>query len=117
MESPPPLRLTASGMQWRRQFDEVHHTVWPLLCWGAIVGALVGLPLSKRGLVLALAWAPVSYLLSTASLDLFMSRHSLPTIPFVVVLATVALHVLLIGCPPTSNACRIAGSMTPFVPP
>ncbi len=115
LESPPPLRLTASGLQWRWRLGEVHHQFWPLLCWAAIIGVLLGLSLRQRGLVLALAWVPAGYLLASASLDYFLTRHSVPTIPFVVVLAIIPLRILLCGWsetdyPPSGRLNQFGGN-------
>ena len=96
LESPPLLRLTASGLQWRWRLGEVHHQFWPLLCWAAVIGVLLGLPLRQRGLVLALAWV-LPVISWHASLDYFLTRHSVPTIPFVAALAIIPLRILLFG--------------------
>jgi 4-amino-4-deoxy-L-arabinose transferase-like glycosyltransferase len=97
MESPPPLRLTASGLRWRSWFHSAYRIVWPLLCWASVLGVLLGLSLPQRGLVLALAVVLACYILATASLEFFLGRYNVPTIPFVTILSILPFRVLLCG--------------------
>ena len=64
---------------------------------------LLGIPLRQRGLVLALVCVPVVYLLLTASLEMFVTRYNVPTIPFVIVLSIVPFRVLLCGWTATGH--------------
>jgi 4-amino-4-deoxy-L-arabinose transferase-like glycosyltransferase len=97
LETPPPVPFTATGLHWRWDLRTISSRLWPFLCAAAAAGVLLGLRHPRRRLVAAIAWVPVGYLLSTASLDLFQSRHSMPGVPFVVMLAMVCCHALLVA--------------------
>ena len=117
LETPPLVQPTASALQWRRLFDEAHRRVWAVLSWAAVGGALLGMFLPQRGLVLALAWVPASYLLVSASLDCFIARHNVVTIPFVVILAILPARLLVYGpnlpaAAPLASGLQSAGAIS-----
>lgn len=94
LERAPVLTFTAAGLRWRWRMAATHSVIWPLLCWAAIAGTLVGGWLPRRTLALALAWIPIGYLLSTASLEAFDQRYNVPIVPFVAALAMLPLGLL-----------------------
>jgi Dolichyl-phosphate-mannose-protein mannosyltransferase len=94
LERPPALQFTATALRWRWSMEKVQRNIWPLVCWLAVAGAIVGMRLPQRALVLALAWVPTGYLLSSASLDYFAPRHNVPITPFLAALATLPLGLM-----------------------
>ena len=96
LESPPLLPFTASSLLWRRWLDDCHAYVWPVLCWVAVAGALVGLFRPQRALVLTLTTVPLIQMLASASLEMYVARYNVPAIPFVSILAVVPLSFLLV---------------------
>jgi hypothetical protein len=91
-ENPPPLAFTASSLQWRWSLENIHMVIWPVVCWAAIAGTLLGLSGQNRLWVLAMAWVPIGYLLPTACADVFCPRYNAPLVPFVAVLAMLPLE-------------------------
>jgi hypothetical protein len=89
LENAPFLTFTASSWAWRLALEEIHKVIWPVLCWLAIGGVFLGLFFPQRNLVLALAWVPIGYLLSSASVEYFNPRFNAPIIPFVTALAMI----------------------------
>jgi len=94
LENPPVFAFTASSWSWRLTLEKIHKTFWPVLCWLAIAGVFIGLALPQHNLVLALAWVPIGYLLSSASVEYFNPRFNAPIIPFVTALAMIPLASL-----------------------
>ena len=95
LENPPPLIFTASSLAWRWTLVEVHRVLWPIICWTAVAGTFLGLLLPQRILILALAWIPAGYLLSSAFLEQFDARYNTVVVPFVVVLSMVTIGNIL----------------------
>jgi hypothetical protein len=95
LESPPLLMFTASSLAWRWTLEEIHRDLWPIICWSAIAGTLLGLFLPQRILILALAWIPAGYLLSSASLEKFVARYNPAILPFVVALSMLPVAMVL----------------------
>jgi hypothetical protein len=95
LDSTPPLVFTASSLAWRFTLDQTNRVLWPVLCWSAVFGLFLGLFLPRRTLVLAFAWVPISYLLSTACLESFDPRYNIPTIPFITALSLIPLAFVL----------------------
>jgi hypothetical protein len=95
LENLPPLRFTASSLEWRWNLEEIHRDLWPIIYWLAIVGTFLGLFLPQRILILALAWIPTGYLLATAFGERFSGRYSSAVFPFVVALSMVSLAMVL----------------------
>ena len=94
LENAPFFMFTASSWSWRLTLEEIHKTFWPVLCWLAIAGVFIGLALPQHNLVLALAWVPIGYLLSSASVEYFNPRFNAPIIHFVTALAMIPLASL-----------------------
>ena len=94
LERPPLLPFTAAGLRWRWGMEKLQRNIWPLLCWLAVAGAIVGMAVPQRALVLALAWVPTGYLLCSASLDYFAPRHNVPITPFLAALAMLPLGLI-----------------------
>jgi hypothetical protein len=94
LERPPVLTVTAAGLHWRWRMAASYRVIWPLLCWAAIVGTIVGMWLPRRTLMLSLVWIPTGYLLSTASLEAFDQRYNVPIVPFVAALSMLPLGLL-----------------------
>jgi hypothetical protein len=95
LENPPLLSLTASSLAWRWTLEEINRDLWPIICWAAVAGTLLGLLLPQRSLILALAWIPAGYLLSSALLEKFSARYNPAILPFVVALSMVPLAMVL----------------------
>jgi hypothetical protein len=95
LENPPPLIFTASSLAWRLTLEEVHSVLWSIIRWMAIAGAFLGLLLPQRILILALAWVPAGYLLSSAFGEQFDARYNSVAVPFVVALSMVTLGCIL----------------------
>jgi hypothetical protein len=87
--------FTASSLAWRWTLEEIHRDLWPIICWSAIAGTLLGLFLPQRILILALAWIPAGYLLSSASLEKFVARYNPAILPFVVALSMLPVAMVL----------------------
>jgi len=98
LETPPPLAVTAASLAWRWTLEEIHGSLWPFLCWAAVAGTCLGLFLPQRNLILALAWIPAGYLLSSACVEYFSPRYNSAIVPFVAALAMVPLGLLLTVC-------------------
>jgi hypothetical protein len=95
LENPPLLSFTASSLNWRLTLEETHRVLWPIICWSAVAGTFLGLFLPQRILILALAWIPAGYLLSSAFVEKFDTRYNSSIVPFVVALSMVALAMVL----------------------
>ena len=95
LESPPPLAVTASSLDWRQSLEDAHRGLWPLLCGLAILGILLGVRQRGCPLVLALAWVPVGYLLASAGVEYFSPRYNAAVAPFVAALAVLPPAMLL----------------------
>jgi hypothetical protein len=95
LENPPPLIFTASSLNWRMTLEKIHRVLWPIICWTAVAGTFLGLLLPQRILILALAWIPTGYLLSTALVEKFDPRYNSSIAPFVVALSMVPLAMVL----------------------
>lgn len=94
LESPPALAVTAASVAWREILEDISQALWPMLCWSAVAGAVLGLRSPRPGLSLALAWVPVGYLLSSASVESFSPRFNAAIVPFVAALAVIPLAIL-----------------------
>ena len=95
LESPPPLLITESGLKWREAMEAFHWSLWPVLCWVAIAGMVFGVLLPQRILVMAMAWVPIGYLLSSAAVEFFSPRYNAAVVPIVAALAVIPLGVVL----------------------
>ena len=95
LESPLPFAPNAAALRWRWRMDAITGSAWPILCWTAVAGVLLGLLTPHRRLVLALVVAPAGFLLATASLERFSPRYGLLLLPFVVVLGLMVPASLL----------------------
>ncbi|MCC6930619.1 MAG: glycosyltransferase family 39 protein [Gemmatimonadaceae bacterium] len=93
-ESSPVLRNTASGLGWRVSQRTSYLALWWPLCALAVLGAIVGYRVAPATFVGAFTWVPLSYLLASASLDEFTARHNIELVPFVVVLAMLAVQAI-----------------------
>src|SRR3990172_2752367 len=94
LESPTPLPFTASGLSWRWTLERADRVLWPIICWTAVAGTLLGMLFPQRILILALAWVPAGYLLSTAALEMYVPRYHTAIIPFVAALSMVPLGLV-----------------------
>ena len=57
----------------------------------AIAGVFLGFLLPQRLLILALAWAPIGYLLASAFVEAYNPRYNVAIVPFVAALAMIPL--------------------------
>ena len=64
---------------------------------------------------MALVCVPVVYLLSNASLEMFVTRYTMPTIPFMVVLSIIPLRPLLSGCTVIAHTPSAEANATPYM--
>jgi len=94
LENRPVLALTKNGLLWRWEFERVNGFLWPVICWAAIGGVLLGVKSRKKVLTLALAWVPIGYLLATASVAYFSPRYSAPIVAFAIALAVLFIDLL-----------------------
>jgi hypothetical protein len=95
LETPPPVAITASSLTWRWTLEEIHRVLWPILCWAAVAGIFLGLLSPQRILILALAWVPTGYLLSSAFVEYFNPRYNVAIVPFVAALSMVPFGLIL----------------------
>jgi 4-amino-4-deoxy-L-arabinose transferase-like glycosyltransferase len=95
LESPMPFAPNAAALRWRWRMDAITGSAWPILCWTAVVGALLGLLTLHRRMVLALVVTSTGYLLATASLERFTARYGFLLLPFVVFLSLMVPASLL----------------------
>ena len=91
LENPPLVAFTAFSLARRQSLERVHRVLWPFLCWAAIAGVFVGFLLPQRLLILALAWAPMGYLLASAFVEAYNPRYNVAIVPFVAALAMIPL--------------------------
>jgi hypothetical protein len=97
LEDPPPVPFSASGLTWRWTQEDLQATIWPILCWLALAGTLLGLIHPQRGMVAALACIPIGYLLASGAVEYFSPRYNAAIEPFVAALAVLALDRALWG--------------------
>ena len=95
LESPLPFAPSAAALRWRWRMDAITGSAWPILCWTAVAGALLGLLTPHRRLVLALVAASAGYILATASLERFAPRYGLMLVPFMIAMSLMVLAPLL----------------------
>lgn len=95
LETPPVLGFTASSFAWRRSLEEVHHSLWPVICWAGVVGMLLAVFHPQRVLIFSIAWIPIGYLLSSASVEYFNARFNVAVAPFVAALSMVSVSMVL----------------------
>jgi hypothetical protein len=94
LESPPLLAPNAASLRVRLALDTGFFWGWLLLILLAIAGVVIGLRSVARRFILGVFLIPAGYLLSSAMLDLLMSRHNIPITPFLVVLAVIPFAAL-----------------------
>jgi len=97
LEDSPPVPFSASGLSWRWSQEELQATIWPILCWLALAGTLLGLVHPQRAIVAALACIPIGYLLASGAVEYFSPRYNAAIEPFVPALAVLALDRALWG--------------------
>jgi hypothetical protein len=97
LENAPPVAITASSIGTRWSLQDIHRAIWPILCWFAGAGAFLGFLVyrSHRWIILAFAWAPAGYVLSSACIGYFNARFNMPTVPFVAPLAMIPIALAL----------------------
>jgi hypothetical protein len=95
LETPPPWAVTASSLTGRWSLEEIHRVLWPILCWAAVAGTFLGLLSPQRVLILALAWLPTGYLLSSAFIQYFNPRYNVAIVSFVAALSMVPFGLIL----------------------
>jgi hypothetical protein len=91
LDDSPPLPFSASGLTWRWTQEDLQVTIWPILCWLALAGALLGLTHPQRSIVAALACIPIGYLLASGAVEYFSPRYNAALVPFVPILAVLSL--------------------------
>jgi len=94
LENPPPLAVTTSSFVWRRSLEILNRLVWPILCWLAVAGLLLGIMSPQRLLIVSLALVPIGHLVFTAGAEMFAGRYYVPVIPFIVGLAMIPLDLI-----------------------
>ena len=75
LETPPFFGPTASSYRWRKDLEEINRTLWPIICWLAIVGLALGFLSPQRRLILSFAWVPIGYLLLSAAVEALRRRR------------------------------------------
>jgi hypothetical protein len=94
LENSPLVAFASPALGWRRALDSVNRTVWPISCWLAILGTLLGLMTRYRFLTLVMAVVLVGYLLSSAVVEFFSPRYNGAMVPFVGFLAVLPVQFL-----------------------
>jgi hypothetical protein len=94
LETPPLVPLTASSLAWRRNLEDINRNLWPIFCWSAIAGLVLGFLSQQRLLIVGLAWTVIGYLLLSAVVETFAARYNVPIIPFVIGLAMIPVDLV-----------------------
>jgi hypothetical protein len=117
-EPPSPLPFSVSALKWRLGLERINESVWPVLCWTAIAGTLIGLTGRHRIFVLGIAWIPLGYLLPTAVSEAFCPRYNAPIVPFVVMLAMFSLDWIraAVTSPPAVRSASRPDAQDPRAP-
>jgi 4-amino-4-deoxy-L-arabinose transferase-like glycosyltransferase len=95
LENPPILPFGASSVAWRWMLNDINDILWPILCWMAIAGTILGLLGRQRQWVAAFALIMIAMLLGAASVDILQPRYNAPVAPFVVILAMFPIDLLM----------------------
>src|SRR5690606_38345159 len=92
LETPPVLPFGAATLRWRWTLEGVQSAIWPTLIGLAVLGVVATLIGPRSGLLIAMAWIPVGYLLATAGLELNSPRYHVPVTGLVMALSVIGLH-------------------------
>ena len=93
-ENDSPLPVSVASLEQRSRLDAINVFVWPALCAMAILGVVLGLMGSHRGLVGAQIVIPLAFMLGTACADIFCPRYNAAVVPFVAAFAVLPIESL-----------------------
>jgi hypothetical protein len=74
--------------------ENIHRVLWPILCWAVVAGTFLASLVRQRVLILALAWVPIGYLLSSAFIEQFVPRFNVAVAPFIAAVSIVPLAII-----------------------
>lgn len=95
METPPLAGFSAAAARFAQGLNDPFGGLWQLLCWLAVAGIAVIPWWRQRRLLLATAWVPIGYILTTSFVEYYLPRYNVAVTPFVAVLALLPCASLL----------------------
>ena len=87
----PVLPFGSGVLAWQSASERLQSSIWPVLCWLAILGALLGAFSINRNIVFAIAVIPVGYLLASGAVEYFSPRYNAPLVPLIAAVAVIPL--------------------------
>lgn len=91
METPPVLGYSGAVARLSYDLFEWFGPVWKALCWMAVVGVVLIPWMRGRRLLLAVAWVPLGYIVTTSFIEYYLPRYNVAITPLVAGVALLPL--------------------------